>query len=150
MNRYELFLRSTAPLDEPSLQAIAEAVAHAPTPLVLERVVADGRTCGVDLGAALDQPRAGDALCKVAFALASEHRLSVFDPQLGRLVTDGDREQIAAHVERTSAFDSAALLSVGPKPGTRRLSSSGRLWLVIAIGGGALLILMRALSCSLV
>jgi hypothetical protein len=150
MDRYELFLRSSAPLDEPALQAIAAAAAQSPTSLVLERYVADGQTRGVDLGAPLDQPRAAEALCKIAFALAAAHQLAVFDPQLGRPVTDGDREQIAQHFERTSAFDGAALLSVGPSPSTRRLSSSARLWLVIVLGGATLLILMRALSCSMV
>jgi hypothetical protein len=145
--RYELFLRSAAPLASEIVAAMAEAVARADGSLRLDPFVAQAGTLGVDIAAPLDSPQAARALCAVCFQLAATHALSLFDPQLSRVVTEGERDLILEQFERTSAFDSGALPSATATP-ARRLSSGARLWLVMILGGAVLLALMRALSCS--
>ena len=127
---------------------MAEAVARASSSLRTEPYVADGGTMGIDVAAPLDTPQAARALCAVCFHLAAAHSLSVFDPQLARVVTEGERELILEHFERTSAFDGGAL-PPATTTASRRLSASTRLWLVVGVGAVVIFVLMRALSCSL-
>jgi hypothetical protein len=127
---------------------MVEAVARGSSSLRVEPYVADSGTMGIDVAAPLGAPPAARALCEVCFQLAAAHSLSVFDPQLARVVTEGERELILEHFERTSAFDGGALPPATSAP-ARRLSASGKLWLVVIVGGAALFVLMRALSCSL-
>jgi len=128
---------------------MVEAVARASSSLRTEPYVADGGTMGIDVAAPLDTPQAARALCAVCFQLAAAHSLSVFDPQLARVVTEGERELILEHFERTSAFDGGALPPATTTTPSRRLSASTRLWLVVGVGAVVIFVLMRALSCSL-
>jgi hypothetical protein len=144
--RYELFLRGAAALDDEAVQAAAQIVAdHGPT-LSWERYQADGATRGLDVAADLEQPGAGALLCRAVFRIAAAQGLTVFDPQLGRAVMEGDAEQIEAQAERGRAFVEAMPLSTaaGEKPG---LNPSTRLWVLIAALLVGALVLARALSC---
>jgi hypothetical protein len=144
--RYELFLRGAAALDDEAVQTAAQIVAeHGPT-LSWERYQADGATRGLDVAADLDQPGAGALLCRAVFRIAAAQGLTVFDPQLGRAVMEGDAEAIEAHAERGHAFSEALPVSVGAgdKSG---LNPSTRLWVMIALLLVGALLLARGLSC---
>jgi hypothetical protein len=144
--RYELFLRGAAALDDEAVQAAAQIVAeHGPT-LSWERFQVDGVTRGLDVGADLEQPGAGALLCRAVFRIAAAQGLTVFDPQLGRAVMEGDAEQIEVQAERGRAFAEAApLSSASGQPA--RLNPSTRLWLLIALLLVGALVVARALSC---
>jgi hypothetical protein len=103
---------------------------------------------GVDLGIALDQPRGGERICQLAFELAAQHGLSIFDPQLGRAVTKNDEAAIEERFEQSAAFSVASpISSVGAD--SPRLSPTTKLWLLV---GGVILLLIvasRGISCLL-
>lgn len=144
--RYELFLRSAAPLDEPLIREIQAAHAD----LHVSAYSDDDGIQGVDLGVDLEDPAAARLLCKAAFSLAEQHGLRIFDPQLGHPVSEADREQITTQVERTSAFMQSMPVSMaGAAQGTEGegMAPTTRLWLWI---GGALvgaLLLSQGLTC---
>lgn len=103
---------------------------------------------GVDLGVALDQPRGGQRICQVAFELASEHGLSVFDPQLGRAVTKNDEATIEERFAQSAAFSVASPISSAGAD-SPRLSPTTKLWLLVA---GVILLAIfasRGVSCLL-
>ena len=113
-----------------------------------EPYAADGGTLGVDLGVDVDDPRGPTALCEVAFSLAEELRLSVFDPQLGRVVTAGEKAEIRRQLEQTSSFSQAALVTPSAAP-TSALPATVWVWLVL-IGAAVLLYLVSQLmTCGL-
>lgn len=103
---------------------------------------------GVDLGVDLDLPRGGQQICRVAFELAPEHGLSVFDPQLGRAVSKSDEAAIEERFEQSAAFSVASpITSAGAD--SPRLSPTTKLWLLVA--GLILLVVFasRGISCLL-
>ena len=144
---YELFLRSSTPLSEEQLQSIGEAVEATSGAVELELYAADGEPLGVDLGVDVDDPRGPTALCEAAFALAEEHKLSVFDPQLSRTVTAGEEAEIRRQLDQVSTFSQAALLS--PTSSTTTTPSTLWIWLVV-IGSVVLLYLVsKMMTCGL-
>lgn len=152
--RYELFLRSSAPLTEETLAEIRRRVTEAGRePLVLEvfragqdRAEQAGIT-GVDLGAQVADLPDPSLLWRTAFDLATAHGLTVFDPQLSRTVTAGDAELIAERVAQTIAYAQAAPVTT-PAPGVGGMSASTRIWLLVAALVGLALVISRALRCA--
>jgi hypothetical protein len=144
--RYELFLRGAAALDDEALQTAARRLADFGPALGCEPYRSEGVTRGLDLFVEIQQPEAGRQLCRAAFAIASQQGLTVFDPQLGRPVMEGDAAQIEAQIESVQAFAEGVPLgtSASAAPG---LSPSARLWLVIAGLLVAAFVLARGLSC---
>lgn len=134
--RYELFLRSPAALDGAVMPAAAAAVA-AKTFLELEPYADGELVLGLDLSADADDPRAAGALCEVAFGLAAAHELSVFDPQLGRVISAGDEPEVRRQVEQLSAFAGAALTSLPEQQDSGRASN---LWIWLVLGGSVALL----------
>jgi hypothetical protein len=101
---------------------------------------------GVDLGIGLGEAHGAEVLCRVAFALAAERALEVFDPQLGRIVGEGEGSLIKQQFAEMGAFSEAAPLAAASLPG-QGLSRSSRMWLVV-LGGAALLVLLsRVVTC---
>ncbi len=143
--RYELFLRAPGALAAEALAAIEEEVARAGPALSAEPYLEGGEARGVDLAAELEQPEAAAALCGAAFRLAAAHDLAVFDPQLGRAVSEGEVALIEAQAARTSAY--AELAPLSPAASGRALSSSARLWVIVIGALVVLFALARALSC---
>lgn len=139
--RYELFLRSRSPLQEEVLKQVAAELSQ--PGLVLEPYREEGALLGFDLGADPQQPGAAAALCGAAFALEQQHDLSVFDPQLGRPVTEADGELIARRLAELTAFDQGALTAATPTG-----SPTLRLWLVVAGALVLVLLLGKALRCA--
>ena len=144
--RYELFLRRSTPIDDELLEAIRQRSLAAP--LNLEPYRGAQGVLGIDLGVELDRPRAAQTLCELAFGLANDHGLAVFDPQLGRLVSPSDDEIIRRQLEASAAFASAAPVSPVAQGGRAGLSASARLWLVAAAIGLLALLLARLLRCG--
>jgi hypothetical protein len=124
------------------VRAAAAVVADQGPALRWERYQVDGVTLGIDVIASLDEPGAGDRLCQAAFAVAGGQGLTVFDPQLGRTVMEGDAETIVRQVERAHAFAEAA-----PVSAASGLAPSSRLWLLLGLLVVGALVLARALSC---
>ncbi len=145
--RYELFLRSSTPLSDEQLQAMAEAV-EGSSAVEMEPYVSEEETLGVDLAVDVDDPRGGPALCEMAFSLADEYRLSVFDPQISRTVTQGEEAEIRRQVDQVSTFSQAALVS--PVGATTPSSGPSTLWIwLVLIGSIVLLYLVsKMLTCS--
>lgn len=144
MIRYELFLRSTTALPEAMLEQIRGRASEADLSVDPYRTP-EGELLGVDLGTDPDAPRAA-RLCELAFALAREHQLTVYDPQLGRAVTSGDAELITQQLARSAAFTFAApVASAGTDEG--RLSPTLRLWLLVIGLMGLAFLLIRAMAC---
>lgn len=140
--RYELFLRRDEGLTaEEAAQATELARAADLHADLYER---EGGPFGFDLGVGLDDPpRQAEKLCSVAFDLAASHGLSVFDPQLGRVVAASEQEAIR---ERFTA-SASSLTGLAPTPRVAARPSSTRLWLVL---GGLLFVALlaaRALTC---
>ncbi len=148
--RYELFLRrSDGALEDQALASIAQRVAGGKTQLVLEVYRSDrsNEALGVDLGVELGvETGAACRLVELALALAAEHGLTVYDPQLGRTVAAGAAEQVVAHYERTAAFTGGEQLGQGghsPAGGP----ASARIWIYLAGAVVALFLASRLLTC---
>ncbi len=138
--RYELFLRSASPLSEQLLDEMRGVCQE----MTLEPFLQGEESVGVDLGVDVEDPAAARLLLKAAFSLAEQHGLSIFDPQLGRQVTEADRELITTQVGRTTAFMQAMPVSLAgmEQSADEGISSSTRLWLMI----GGLIVLAMAVS----
>jgi len=152
--RYEFFLRRPAePLtDEELAAAVAALEGEEGGELSLEPYRdEDGALLGLDLGVGVEELAGAARLCRAAFALAAAHRLTVFDPQLGRSVTEGDEELIQHGFDRGAAFAMAAPISGatggGGGAGGGGLSSSAKLWLAVIGVIALLLVVGRLLRC---
>lgn len=144
MIRYELFLRSSTALPGEVLEQIRGQADEADLSLDPYRNP-DGELLGLDLGTDPDSPRAA-RLCELAFALAREHQLTVYDPQLGRAVTAGDAELISQQLARSAAFTFAApVASAATDEG--RMSPTLRLWLLVIGMMGLAFLLIKAMTC---
>jgi hypothetical protein len=141
--RYELFLRSRTPLQQEALEQVAAELEQQGPGLVLEPYREEETLLGFDVGADPQQPGAAAALCGAAFSLEQRHDLSVFDPQLGRPVTEADSDLIARQVAELTAFGQGALTAAAPSG-----SPALRLWLVVAGVLVLVLLLGRALRCA--
>jgi hypothetical protein len=150
--RYELFLRRpSGPLSDEELQALREALGREEgADLALDPYRSEeGALLGVDIGVALDRPAGAARLCRLAFAAAAEHGLSVYDPQLGRSVGEGDEDLVQQRFDQGAAFSMAAPVSTASDPaGGLRLSPTVKLWLVVL--GAIVLVLLasRCLTCQ--
>jgi hypothetical protein len=142
--RYELFLRGSTPLTEATLADCRQRATAADLSLDPYRN-AEGELRGVDLGSDPDAPRAA-RLCTLAFDLAREHELTVFDPQLGRAVTAGDEELIAQRLAQSAAFSLAAPVAPAVE-GDGRLSPTLRLWLLVLGLMALAFLLIKAMTC---
>ena len=146
--RYEIFLRAAAPLSEKLITEIqGDNMDLGVDPYHDEA----GMLMGVDLGADLEDPAAPRLLLKAAVALSEGHGLRMYDPQLGRPITEADREVITEQMERTVAFMQSMPVSTAGQSivGTegQGLSPVTRLWVMIAALMGVALLLSRGLSC---
>jgi hypothetical protein len=148
--RYELFLRRSAPLTEQMFAEVRGAVEQeGHGALKLDPYHTEGGSlAGFDLGVDPNQPAAAALLCRVAFRMAEEQQLGVYDPQLGRAVTVGDEELIGQQLEQNAAFVMAAPVTPTPEGGGG-LSPTLRLWLIIIGLVVAAFVLIRAASCAL-
>ncbi len=142
--RYELFLRASAPLSEAQLAELEAACRAAEPPVALEPYRAEGGALvGADLGVEPSEPGAVKRLCELAFRFARERALTVFDPQLGRVVaSEGESAEIEAQAARGGAFAEGAALS---SELAGRAPASTRLWLIIGAVVLGLILLMRFL-----
>ena len=145
--RYELFLRSAAPLTE----AVVEQIRTANEDLSVDPYQDEaGMLMGVDLGVELEDPAGPRLLLKAAFPLALDHGLRMFDPQLGRPITDADHEMVTEQMERTMAFmqsmpvSTAGQLVSGQQEG---ISATTRLWLMIGGAMALALLASQGLTC---
>lgn len=105
---------------------------------------------GVDLGGDLEDPAAPRLLLKAAFPLAEDHGLRMFDPQLGRPITDADREMVTEQMERTVAFmQSMPVSTAGQLVGGENegMSATTRLWLMIGGAMALALLLSQGMTC---
>jgi hypothetical protein len=140
--RYELFLRASAPLPEETLAELEAACQAASPPVALDPYRAeDGALRGVDLRIDPTGPGAAKRLCALAFEVARDRALTVFDPQLARVVGESESAAIEEHAARGGAFAEGAALS--PVAGSS--SANARLWLIVALVVVAVLLLMRFL-----
>ncbi len=146
--RYELFLRSTEPLTEAQLDAVAKKLEGTSGAVDVEAYTEGGQPLGVDLVVDVEDPRATTALCESAFSLAEELQLTVYDPQLSRPVTAGEEEEIRQQLEQVSTFSEAAL--VAPAAGEpSAMPSTVWIWLVL-IGAALLLyVVSQLMTCGL-
>lgn len=146
--RYELFLRSTDALTKAQLDAIAKKLEGNSGAVDVEAYTEGGQPLGVDLVVDVEDPRAATALCEVAFSVADELKLSVYDPQLSRPVTAGEEEEIRQQLEQVSTFSEAALVSpAAGEPST--MPSTVWVWLVL-IGAALLLyVVSQLMTCGL-
>lgn len=141
--RYELFLRRDEGL---TAEEAAEATELAQAAkLHAELYEREGGPFGLDLGMGLDDPaHPAEKLCSVAFELAASYGLSVFDPQLGRVVAASEQEAIR---ERFAA-SASSLTGLAPSPRIAAQPVRTRFWLVL---GGLLFVAVlaaRALTCA--
>jgi hypothetical protein len=145
--RYELFLRGSASLSEEVLSSIGAGVEQLGSgTVILEPFrTEDGRLDGVDIGISPEEADSAQILCDVAFRLAAEHGFTVFDPQLGRTVTEGDDDLIRQGFAQSSAFAMAAPIT--PLEESPSLSPTLRLWLIVIGLGFLFFILARSLRC---
>ncbi len=125
---------------------MAEQAAAAPLSLAFEPYPSETDARGVDLAVSLDQQLGAEVLCRVAFSWAAERALEVFDPQLGRVVREGDGPLIEQQFAEMGAFSEAAPLGALPLAG-ERLSRGSRLWLVVLGAAAMLVLLSRAVTC---
>ena len=144
--RYELFLRRLSEaLDQEELDAVCEAAAQEGGEVHVDPYRdEDGALLGVDLGIDVDQPAGAAQLCRVAFEVAGAHRLSLFDPQLGRAVAEGDEELVQQRFDQGAAFEVAAPIATASSPSPGGLSPGVKLWLAV-IGLIALALLVGRL-----
>ncbi len=143
--RYELFLRSAAPVaDEVEAQVRADC-----PDLEVSSFEAEGQVMGVDLGADVEDPAAARLLVKAAFSSATRHGFQVYDPQLGRPVTEADRELITTQVERTAAFmQSMPVSTAGMAPDeSEGMSPTTRLWVIIGAAVLGAMVVSQGLTC---
>lgn len=143
--RYELFLRSSSPLSEETLAEVRRRAGEDDLSMDPYRNADNGELLGVDLGTDPDAPRAS-RLCALAFALAREHQLTVFDPQLGRSVTEGDGELIAQHLAQSAAFTLAVPVAPAVE-GEGRISPTLRLWILVLGLMALAFLLIKAMTC---
>jgi len=146
--RYELFLRrdDASSLNDDDLVIIQAQISA--TVLSFEPFVDKaGARLGVDLGIDLDEPaiqaRKPGA---IAFHVAQAMKLSVFDPQLGRVLSPRDLEALEACFAASSTIGRVGLSHAIASP---KRPATTRLWLIAA---GVLLLLLvasRLLSCWL-
>jgi hypothetical protein len=138
--RYELFLRASSPLSEETLHELEAACRAASPPLALEPYRAEGELRGVDLGVDPTEPGSARRLCELAFELARTRALTVFDPQLGRVLSsESESAAVEEQAARGGAFEEGAALS------TATSSASTRLWLIVAAVLVGVILLMRFL-----
>lgn len=147
--RYELFLRRLSePLDQGELDAVCEAAAQEGDEVHVDPYRdEEGALLGVDLGIDVAAPAGAARLCRLAFDVVGTHRLSLFDPQLGRTITKGDEELVQQRFDQSAAFDVAAPIATASSPSAGGLSPGVKLWL--AVTGVFVLVLLvgRWLSC---
>jgi len=139
--RYELFLRASAPLPEEILAELEPVCRAAEPPVALDPYRAEDGLRGIDLRVDPTEPGAAKGLCALAFEIARERTLTVFDPQLARVVGENESAAIEEHAARGGAFAEGAALS----PVTGSSSANTRLWLIVALVVVAVLLLMRFL-----
>ncbi len=147
--RYELFLRrdaSASSLNDDDFVIIQARTSG--TVLSFESFVDEaGARRGVDLGVDPDEPGSqGRKLGEVAFDVAQMLNLSVFDPQLGRVLSPRDLEALEACFAASSTIGRVGLSHAIASP---KRPTTTRLWLIAA---GVLLLLLvasRLLSCWL-
>ena len=141
--RYELFLRAGAALTEKTLHELDAECRAASPPIALDPYRDEGGALrGVDLGVDPAEPGAVKRLCELAFELAQSRTLTVFDPQLGRIVSSpSESAAIEEQAARGGAFAEGASLSgaAGGSP------ASTRLWLIVAAVLIGVILLMRFL-----
>jgi hypothetical protein len=150
LGNYELFLRSSKPLSADELQALLAAVDEAEGSFSIDQYRPEGdpdRLLGIDLGVTHDAYQGAERLCDLAFQLAADHHLTVFDPQLGRVVTAADAPTITDRYAQGSAFLMAVPLSSTAEESSG-LTASGKLWLAIAGLALGLLVLVRIVHCA--
>jgi hypothetical protein len=147
--RYELFLRRPSePLGQKELDVVCAAAAQEDGEIHVDPYRdEEGALLGVDLGIDLDQPGGAASLCRVAFDLAGAHRLSLYDPQLGRAVVEGDEDLVQQRFDQGAAFDVAAPITTASSPAGGGLSPSVKLWLAVIGMIVLVLVLGRWLSC---
>jgi len=145
--RYEIFLRSAAPI---TTELVEEIRVENPDLSVDSYEDEAGALMGVDLGADLEDPAAARLLLKAAFSINEGHGLRMYDPQLSRPITEADRDQITEQMERTTAFMQSLPVSTAGKSlaGEQEgMSATTRLWLMI---GGAMvlaLLVTQGMTC---
>ena len=147
--RYELFLRRPHALSDDELKQADAQVEARSTDLACEPFVGDQSTqqWGIDIGVDAELPNAATLLFKAALELAASQSLSIYDPQLGRIISEADADEVAQKLSQFASFSEAALLeaNAAPQLGSR---ASKRIWLYI---GGLIVVafvLMRALQCA--
>lgn len=105
------------------------------------------RPRGLDL--ALGPAGGVDALLDVAFDVARELGLEVYDPQLGSAILASDRERVRGHCEDILAFradtlgDASQLVGAPPPPAGSRTTL--HLWLIV--GGVVVAFVLLARGC---
>ena len=145
--RYELFLRrdaATSSLNDDDLVIIQAQISA--SGLSFESFVDEtGAHRGVDLGVDLDEPTIqARKLGEIAFDVAQTLKLSVFDPQLGRILSPSDLEALEACFAESSTIGRVGLSHAIVPP---KRPTTTRLWLIAA---GVFLLLLgasRLLSC---
>lgn len=145
--RYELFLRGAAALDDKALEEAARLVAAQGPALRWEPYTVEGVARGLDVIADLEQPGVGALLCRAVFAIAAAQGLTVFDPQQGRPVMEGDAARIEGQIERARAFAEAAPLGGARTASGAGLGPAARIWLIIGLLVLAAVALARGLTC---
>jgi len=137
--RYELFLRSERPLSEASLAAVARVAAE--DGLAVEPYRDEVGVRGVDLGAEMHNALAARALPRRAVELAEAHHLTLFDPQLGRIITEADLPLVRERMTGTQAFVEAALVPDAVTP-ARGMGPAATL----ALAGAAVVVMVTLLG----
>jgi hypothetical protein len=151
---YELFLRAPAGRDLAADELARALAAHAAPGVHMEPFVGEGgdaaRPQGADL--ALGPDGATDDLLDLAFALARDLRLDVYDPQAGTEVTEAERESLRARCEAARAFRADTLGEAGsfaglPDPVAASAAGQTRLHLWLIVAGAVVAFLLLARGC---
>ena len=139
-------MRSVSPLDDAALVAMRGAIT---TGIALDPFRREQALVGVDLSIALDQPVGARALVENALQLASEHGLTLFDPQLGRSVGEGDLSEIEERFTQTATFNETGFLGTSNDPRYRATrQANARMWLWVGGLIVVVLLLGRLLRCA--
>lgn len=86
------------------------------------------------------EPGSVKRLCELAFELARTRALTVFDPQLGRILSsESESDAVEEQAARGGAFEEGAALTTAASP------ASTRLWLIVAAVLVGVVLLMRFL-----